>query len=1485
MHNMNSTRREMQMMVLLLIISGYVQAQNQPNSSVRTTATPNTIPSAYTVTSINYIRTWEPDIPLTNPAAVTATTRKVSEVKQTTEYCDGLGRPLQTVTKGISFQGKDMVVPVVYDAYGRETYKYLPYIPQSGNVNDGKLKTDPFNAQSVFYKNATLLPGVAGESIFYSKTDYEASPLNKVLKSYSAGNNGANHPVENQSLVNTVADSVRIWQPGTGIPVTSSTYPAGTLYKNATIDEAGNQVIEYKDREGRLILKKVQLQATFTAHVGWLCTYYVYDVLGNVSFVIPPLATETAMRTGWDLTPIAAELCFRYQYDERNRLIIKKVPGAGRVFLVYDVRDRVAFTQDSVQRAKSPMEWLVTFYDNINRPVMTAIYTGTSTREALQANLNTATTSTQAISYEFPAQTDLTLYSYDGSSSYKATNSITMLNGFESSTGAAFAAEIDAAATGGTTTITATNALPGIQVSALTPLTYTYYDSYDYTGVLAFVSGDVSKPQAADTLYPEALPAAYSQITKGAVTGSKVRVLDTNKWLTTTTYYNDKGRPIQVVSENHTGGKDILTTLYSFNGTVLSTYLRHQNPRSSTSQITQLTSMTYDHGGRLMAIKKRLNDDPSIEKTIVANTYDELGQLKLKRLGVTGTSTQLDSLSYTYNIRGWITGINKTFVNTTNSTINWFGQELNYDYGFVSNQFNGNLAGIKWKSRSDGIARAYGYSYDKINRLTTADFTQQNTAGAAWTQDSKNFSVSNLAYDANGNIKSMTQKGMIGTAISTIDQLTYTYQANSNKLLAVADPSNTVTAKLGDFINGANTGNDYSYNGNGSLLMDLNKGISSITYNHLNLPSVITFTGKGSITYQYDAAGNKLKKTITDNTVTPVRTIVTDYINGIVYRQDTLEVMSHEEGRIRPVYVSGQPVKYAFDYFEKDHLGNVRLVITDQTDLSMYTATMETAAAATETALFSNVEETRAEKPSGYPEDRNKPTNAAVAKLNARSGGKKIGPSLVLRVMAGDSIQINANAFYKSEGPKDNAKEPPVEDMLAGLIQAFGGTDVKNAHATGGNNSTPFNSDFYNNNYQRLKEKSPETNKADRPKAYLNFVLFDDNFKLVEGNSGVRQLKATPDELQELKVDKMPIQKNGFLYVYTSNETAQDVYFDNVSLALASGPVLEETHYYPFGLAMAGISSNALKGTNYAANRMKYNGKELQSEEFKDGSGLEWYAYGARMYDPQIGRFFTQDRFAEKYQLLSPYQYGANNPVNIIDSNGDSIILVIASQVLNQQTGQYDFKETTYHYGQDENGITGFVDSNGSLYTGDNKFAAQVTKALSDLETGGQTGKKLVADLSDLNTNMSVQIAQGPSNGADRQNGRYVHWNPASLTSAPDEKGNTNRPAFIGLAHEMAHVRDVWNNTINRNTWKTVTDPNGAPEAIPNAELYSTHIENLIRAENNVPLRAFYGVDANGNGDSSTRLLKAGTRQSLYYDAAGNTNYKMLSKKQIPYNY
>jgi len=1257
---------------ILLFFLGYaitLPAQNKPDStSVRPAAIATSPRGAYTNTTINYIRTWNPSMPSSDPAAVTGST-DVNQVTQTTQYFDGLGRPLQIVSKAITPGAKDLVVPVVYDAYGREQYKYLPYRPTTGNLSDGKFKSDPFNDQKKFYQTDSLVPGAKGEAIYYGQTGYEVSPLNRVVKVYAPGNTwarndptgterGGNKFVEQQYLVNAISDSVHIWDmPANGniIPTSSASriYGAGQLYENVTKDERGKRVIEYKDKEDRVVLKKVELDNNNApnGHVGWFCTYYVYDDQGNLRCVIPPKAIEQ-IRPSWTIDATTArELCFFFRYDSRNRMIMRKVPGADSTEMVYDVRDRLVFTRDGNMRNATDKKWLVTFYDALNRPTMTALYSSASTRDTLQARMGTATSNTQTITHSIPEQADLEYGYFDGRPKYTARKSITFDGGFDTGANGTTDALIDAAANQDTFSIVAVNPLPNITASALTPLTYTFYDDYSFTGKHNAVTGDLTTPTFSGSSYAEIINNT-SNMTQGLVTGTKVRVLGTDQWLTTTTYYTDKGRVLQVIADNVSGGKDVVSSIYDFSGKLLRTFQRHTNVRSGTTPETRLiTQMLYDAAGRVTDVIKKLND--STQLTIAKNTYDELGQLQTKRLHVKG-SGQLETLHYEYNIRGWLKSINKGFVNTPTSYSSWFGQELSYDYGFNTNQVNGNIAGIKWKSGSDGKGRAYGYTYDNANRLTVADFSQNNTAGSkTWDKGQLDFTVDQLVYDPNGNIMSMRQKGMNGTTMQTIDSLKYGYQLNSNKLSYVTDRKNNSLSTLGDFKEIVNNETvDYAYDTSGNLIKDLNKNIAVIRYNHLNLPDSIAITGKGTIRYCYDATGAKLRKIVTDSTATPAKITTTDYVGGIVYRNDTMELIGHEEGRIRPVYVAGQPVRYYYDYFLKDHLGNVRTVLTEQTDLSVYTATMEAANASTEAALFSNVEETRAEKPVGYPEDQVAGSNQYVAKLNAKNG-KKIGPSLVLKVMAGDTIQIGARAFYKSNGPKDKKSVSP-EDMVAGLLQAFGG--AAGGDATHGNGQadkvSPFGN-FNGSDYQRLKERDANQNQQDKPKAYLNFVLFDDQFNLVEENSGVRQVKGEPDELQTLAVDKMPIEKSGFLYVYTSNETEQDVLFDNVTVAAVSGPLLEETHYYPFGLTMAGISSNALKGMNYQENRFKYNGKELQSKEFGDGSGLEWYDYGARMYDQQIGRWHVIDPIAQNFFYESPYVYGGNNPVLNIDIGGN----------------------------------------------------------------------------------------------------------------------------------------------------------------------------------------------------------------------------------------
>jgi hypothetical protein len=276
------------------------------------------------------------------------------------------------------------------------------------------------------------------------------------------------------------------------------------------------------------------------------------------------------------------------------------------------------------------------------------------------------------------------------------------------------------------------------------------------------------------------------------------------------------------------------------------------------------------------------------------------------------------------------------------------------------------------------------------------------------------------------------------------------------------------------------------------------------------------------------------------------------------------------------------------------------VVLTEQTQQNLYLASMEEGRSAVENALFSNIESSRSAKPAGYPQETSAGSdNRFVAKLNGNNPDKRIGPSLVLKVMAGDTISIGARAFYKSLATKQNKSLLPASDMANALISAFGGS-----LGSGGDKvptgqpgaRSPFNEQFVNNQYQRLRERESGNRLNDnRPRAYLNFALFDDQFNLVEENSGVKQVQAQPDQLQTLAHDKMVIKKGGFLYVYTSNETPQDVFFDNVVIMNAPGPVLEETHYYPFGLVMNGIGSRAY---GKLENKYLYKGRNFSIMNF-----------------------------------------------------------------------------------------------------------------------------------------------------------------------------------------------------------------------------------------------------------------------------------------------
>jgi RHS repeat-associated protein len=1226
-------------------------------SSLRLAAQwPQNIPAPYSPgMQVNYIRTWDAAMPETNPNNITVSSDP-RQFKMTTQYVDGLSRSLQTVVKKGSLETgtqayADIVSATTYDEFGRERYNYLPFASTDAT---GTIKYNPFQQQVNFY-NARLA-GQLGETNIgpgnlnwaYNQKNFEISPLNRIQEGFASGTNWVGtysqaneidrHSVKIKYYSNTSADDIKKWtvtdvMNSWGVYSMTGVYPVGELYKTITVDEHGKQVIEFKDKEEQVILRKVQLTATAdngsgSDYMGWLCTYYIYDDLNNLRCVMQPEGVKTLAGTSWNLTPaILNEQCFRYEYDQRNRMILKKVPGAGEIYLVYDARDRLVMIQDANMRTAT--KWMVTKYDELNRPLETGLWINT----------------TDVITHRSNASQ---------SSSYPLTSGNYEL------------------------------------------LTVTHYDDYDnlpggltnnFDGSWA---GYFNNTYNTSPLYAQQQTA--SQQTNGMITWIQVKVLGTsNTFLNTVNLYDEKGRVIQVKTTNITGGTDVTTVQYNWEGQPLITVAKTEkgNPNAQVSVV--VTQMTYDDLGRVIKIEKKVSNTlvsggmPDY-RTIVENEYDKLGRLKKKKLAPAyNNNAGLETENFEYNIRGWLLGMNRDYAKDAGSN-NYFGFDLGYDKAnnniiggqvYTNPQFNGNIEGMVWKSKGDGEKRKYDFTYDGANRLTAADFNQYT--GSSFNKTANvDFSVSDLTFDANGNILTMNQKGLKLNSSPMIDQLTYAYQINSNKLVKVTDAVSDPATKLGDFKDGTNgTTDDYGYDANGNLNLDNNKAISSITYNHLNLPSVITVTGKGTITYTYDAAGNKISKTVNE---TGQQSKITLYMAGSVFENDVLQFLGYEDGRIRALFDNAASpatiTGFAYDYFVKDHLGNVRMVLTDEVKTNYYpAATLEgdvnntTTAAGYENQFYSInaaniVDKTQATGISNYQNNNGIPNpypagnsgntnvNANSQKLYKLAAGSSAntgvtGLGITLKVMSGDKINIFGKSYYFQNAAGSNNQSVPVTDIVNGIF----GTPSSPAGSHGATATDVNNSSSLTGLISSFLS-DPARGEGTVPKAYINWILFDESFKYVSGNfSRVGSNSVVKDHYGDAQLQNIPVIKNGYLYVYVSNESPVNVFFDNLQVVHTRGALLEETHYYPFGLTMAGISSKALNFGN-PENKQKFIGKELQNREFSDASGLEWYDLAFRTHDPQIGRFLQIDPLANEYEYSTTYAYAENKVINGIDLEG-----------------------------------------------------------------------------------------------------------------------------------------------------------------------------------------------------------------------------------------
>ena len=418
-----------------------------------------------------------------------------------------------------------------------------------------------------------------------------------------------------------------------------------------------------------------------------------------------------------------------------------------------------------------------------------------------------------------------------------------------------------------------------VTTSGTNVLVQHFYDSYAFRSQAGFNNSN--------------FPDDASGNGKGALTASVATVLGSSNKIYTAYYYDIKGRVAKTVQSNLLGGYDVTATIYTF--TDKPATVTHTHTASGKPTRTEMYTYSYNHADRLLKVEHTLG---GTKITLADYAYDNLGRLQSKSLHGSATN----KLTYAYNVRGWLTGISGSK----------FTQNLYYNTGTGTAKYNGSISSMTWKAGNESTIRGYKFTYDGLSRLMNATYGE--TAGI--NTNTNRFSENVTAYDKNGNIKTLQRYGQTAASgYGLIDNLTFTLGGN---LLNRVDDAAAASAYGGgfEFKDGVKQANEYTYDTNGNLTKDLNKGISNISYNCLNLPSAVTFSDGSTIVYTYAGDGAKLK------TVHKIggTTTTTDYCGNVVYENGVQKLLLTEEG-----YVTLSDGKY--HYYLKDHQGNNRVVI------------------------------------------------------------------------------------------------------------------------------------------------------------------------------------------------------------------------------------------------------------------------------------------------------------------------------------------------------------------------------------------------------------------------------------------------------------------------------------------------------------------------------------------------------------------------------
>ncbi len=1165
-------------------------------------------------------------------------------VATTIQYSDGLGRPLQTLAVQQSPTHKDLVSFHVYDELGRESRKYLPFV--SGWHNDGDFISNPVTRVLNFYDGTSK---VAETAFPYAEIEFEASPLNRALRQGNVGEQwqlNTDHTTKVQSLLND-ANEVLLWEKTSlGIKAMNGSvpkyYPANTLAKAEVEDEHGVKMWEYTNALGQVVCKKARIWAagaatapfTYTLGKGEQTTmeverfdasyrnyetYFVYDDFGRIEFELPAIVIfecngnyriETAQ--GGINYPIFNGYITAFKYDHRGRQVEKKKPGEAWSHYVYNNLNQIILSK-SPELSVAGDKWNYIKYDLLGRPVQTGFYTSNLSRDDIQDARDLATT------HLWESKTGNTTSPYNG---------------------------LSFPVNGGSTQV----------------LTETYYDDYNfdtngYTYNLASTPVELQGKRM-----------------RGAITGSKTLVLDGgNNYLTSVSYYDINGRPAVQFVENILGGYDKIEGEFDYSGKTIRTTRYFQKESGGTDQLTIVNTFGYDHAGRHLSTKQKIGNDDEVTLSLLQ--YNQLGQVVKKHLHLAGeANTGMQVVDYRYNERGWLTKINNAdLANDGDNQESWdvFGEELIYheedrfysDVMDMKQQFNGNIGAIKWKTNrtpDEGATympgHSYVFRYDQLGQMTGAFYAASSDLDVDNYSEGKHLWDEKLSYLSNGNIKSLLRNrgtddlGEASGAPVVMDKLTYSYVEHSNKVLNIQESGNPNwvvgnTYSYSHFIDNNMGGEEYTYDREGRTLTDANKGLV-FEYNHLDLVKRAS-EGAETVDFIWDAKGQKLAKVVGG--------ITTYYFGGIEYVGTTISHIATSEGIARTLDGGLNNGNWVYDYYLKDHLGNVRAVVTEENSMIVEEkVTVELSKRPQEDANFDNVSATEKNKPYLYPYDPADPNSQKVSELSSMTG-KMIGPAKVMAVKAGESLDLSVKYWYN-----EAAGDPltSVSQILAGTLLNLGaasGGVIPSGPESGmallnnvsGNQFNAF-STFINDAFSNIDLTNPQ--------AYIVYMYFDKNMNVVPTQSGIIQV-GEANTLGQLAQNGIVARSDGFFYTYVTNRSEGAVFFDNLSIKHWAPMVRVTCDYYPYGLTW---ENPKLPTDPNAVHDHAYQGKEFLFAEFTTGHGLALYDFHARMYDPATARWLVPDPAA---QFANPYLAMGNNPVVGVDPDGRFVHIIIGAAV------------------------------------------------------------------------------------------------------------------------------------------------------------------------------------------------------------------------------